>query len=211
MRYAWLTLVFSTFVVLGCSEEQPKVTRGSPPAGRSTKPAHAGNDQYALGEDAQEAFDEPGGVVRFGSLTLTPSEGWTRKPPQSSFIAAEFVLPRAAGDDQDGRLTLSLAGGSIEANVERWKGQFTGGSKNDKQEQFDVAGVKVTLVDLSGDFNDQRGPFAPGVQRKGFRMISAILPVGGQLHFIKGVGPEKTMAAHLEKIKAFIRSAQPKG
>jgi hypothetical protein len=211
MRYAWLALVFSTFMVLGCSEEQPKVSRGSPPAGRSAKPAHAGNDQYALGEDPQEAIDDPGGMVRFGSLTLTPSEGWTRKPPQSSFIAAEFVLPRAAGDDQDGRLTLSVAGGSIEANIERWKGQFAGALKNDKQEQFDVAGVKVTLVDLSGDFNDQRGPFAPAVQRKGYRMITAILPVGGQLHFIKVVGPEKTMAAHAEKIQAFIRSAQPKG
>jgi hypothetical protein len=41
-------------------------------------------------------------------------------------------------------------------------------------------------------------------------MITAILPVSGQLHFVKGVGPAKTMAAHAEKLEAFIRSAHPK-
>ena len=97
------------------------------------------------------------------AITLTAPAGWQRMQPSSSFVAAEFVLPRAEGDDADGRLTVSTAGGSVEANIDRWKGQFGPQAKQAPQEEIDVAGMKVTVVDLSGDFNDQRGPFAPAV------------------------------------------------
>jgi hypothetical protein len=63
-------------------------------------------------------------------------------------------------------------------------------------------------VDLSGEFSDQAGPFAPAVKRPGYRMLAAIIPVEGELHFVKAVGPEKTIAAHAEKIKAFVRSVK---
>ena len=110
----------------------------------------------------------------------------------------------------DGRLTVSTAGGTVEANIDRWKGQFDAQAKQAPQEEIDVAGLKVTLVDLSGDFSDQRGPFAPAVERPGYRMIAAIVPVEGQLHFIKATGPEKTIAAHADKIHEFIRTVQRK-
>ncbi len=68
----------------------------------------------------------------------------------------------------------------------------------------------MTLIDFSGNFNDQRGPFAPAVQRPGYRMIAAIVPVEGQLYFIKATGPEKTIAAHADKIHEFIRTVERK-
>jgi hypothetical protein len=64
----------------------------------------------------------------------------------------------------------------------------------------------VTLVDLSGEFNDQRGPYAPATKRSGYRMITATIPIDGRLHFVKGVGPKKTMEAQAAKIKAFLDS-----
>jgi hypothetical protein len=152
-----------------------------------------------------------GGTVALGAITLTAPEGWARKQPRSSFILAEFELSRADGDNADGRLTVSTAGGSIEANIDRWKGQFSGAVDNPREEQLDVGGVTVTLVDLSGEFNDQAGPFAPAVKRSGYRMIAAIIPVAGQLHFVKATGPQKTIAAHAEEIKAFIRTIKPNG
>ena len=53
-------------------------------------------------------------------------------------------------------------------------------------------GLEITLVDISGDFQDQRGPFAPATTQPGSRMLGAIIPVEGELYFIKAVGPEKT-------------------
>jgi hypothetical protein len=150
-----------------------------------------------------------GGVVELDAITLTAPSGWTRKPTSSQFVAAEFTLPRAEGDDSDGRLTVSTAGGTVTANIDRWKSQFQPEPKDAKQEESDVAGLNVTFVDFSGDFNDQRGPFARGELRQNYRMIGAVVPVKGQLHFIKATGPQKTIAAQSVAIHEFIRSVKP--
>ncbi|MBC8871448.1 MAG: hypothetical protein H8E44_18650 [Planctomycetes bacterium] len=43
---------------------------------------------------------------------------------KSAMIQAEFALPKAEGDVRDGRLTVVKAGGSIDANIRRWRHQF---------------------------------------------------------------------------------------
>jgi hypothetical protein len=184
------------------------VSRGEGKRLEKPRDARAGNFAQGATEESEPPIDEEDGTVRFGALTLTVPEGWQRQPAQSGFIKAEFKLPRAGGDDADGRLTLSEAGGSIEANVERWKGQFTSPLENSKQEQIEVGRFRVTLVDFTGEFNDQRGPYAPAAKRGGYRMISAIIPIDGHLHFIKAVGPKKTMEANAEKIRAFLMMAE---
>jgi hypothetical protein len=37
-------------------------------------------------------------------------------------------------------------------------------------------------------------------------MLAAIIPVEGQLYFIKGTGPQKTMAAHEEAFRSMVSS-----
>jgi hypothetical protein len=39
-------------------------------------------------------------------------------------------------------------------------------------------------------------------------MVAAIVPVDGQLHFIKATGPQKTIASHADEIRQFIRTVQ---
>jgi hypothetical protein len=70
-------------------------------------------------------------AVELDAITLTAPEGWGRKPTSSGFLLAEFTLPRANDDDWDGRLTVSSAGGDIEANIDRWRGQFGGKPSNE--------------------------------------------------------------------------------
>ena len=154
----------------------------------------------------EQVFDEGnGGEVAFGSIRTTAPEQWIRKRPRSGFIEAEFTLPKASGDERNGRLTLSIAGSTIEENVKRWRGQFGGNPEKDSEEERDIAGVKVTVVDFSGTFNDQAGPFTPGVQREGYRMLAAIVPIGDALHFIKAYGPEKTIADNVDAFDAFLQ------
>jgi hypothetical protein len=207
MAYRFWICGAAIMLGLGCNENQPKATRGV--SRIRTDPAAPGESGagFHAGRPA-EPFDANSKEVRFGAIALTAPEGWTRKQPQSSFLAAEFSLPRAPGDDADGRLTLSLAGGSAEANIERWKGQFTSPLEQSKQEQIDCGGLQVTLVDMAGEYSDQRGPVAPAVKRAGYRLIGAIIPVGDQLHFVKAVGPQKTMEAHAEKVREFVRSVK---
>ena len=37
---------------------------------------------------------------------------------------------------------------------------------------------------------------APASKQAGYRMLGAIIPVDGELHFIKATGPQVTIAAH---------------
>jgi hypothetical protein len=124
---------------------------------------------------------------------------------------AEFSFPPAEGDQAGGRVTVSLAGGSVQANIDRWRQQFGGKPEKESQERITVAGVPVTLVDLSGTFNDQRGPFAPAVAHPGYRMMAAILDLEGQLAFVKAYAPAKTMAVHGQEFQKFVRSLSRSG
>ena len=223
MRLVVFALAGGSLLLLGCnSSSQPEASRAAPerrfessqasrlPEGHPPMNLPEGHPPIGgAGGDAgaETPASEEGGQVKLGEITLTAPESWQRKASQSSFIAAEFALPKAEGDDADGRLTVSAAGGSIEANIERWKGQFTD-LQDAKEEKLEAAGVEATLVDLAGEFNDQRGPFAPAVSRTGYRMIAAVIPMGGQSYFVKATGPEKTLEAHAKAIKQFVSSAE---
>lgn len=213
MRYSVLCGVFLLSLALGCGARTATPTvednssrKNSASPGPDSPELPDRSSQNAL---ANNGSNEGAAVVVLDAIRLTAPATWTRKASDSSFVAAEYSLPQADGDSADGRLTISTAGGSVEANIDRWKGQFKPQPQSISQEDVDIAGLKATIVDLSGDFNDQRGPFGPGELRPSYRMIAAVIPVGGQLHFIKATGPQKTIASHAASIQQFIRSAMP--
>lgn len=210
MRLCVMILSLLGVLSLGCDQQaQPKAHRGIPAnMGNSAKPADRSGDWNAndVAAGRSEAADHGSGPeVLLESITLTAPSDWKRQPPRSSFVLAEFMLPRAGKDVADGRLTVTTAGGTIEENIERWKGQFADPLKSAKKEQLD-AGLQVTLVDFAGTYNEQADMFAAPVARPGYRMIAAIIPVNDQSHFVKAVGPQDTMAAWADAIKTFVRS-----
>lgn len=180
------------------SSVEPSVEPVAPSDGIHAGPADAA--------DAIVASHE----VEVGTYCLTAPDQWVRKKLSSPFLLAEFALPKAEGDTDDGRLTVSTAGGTVESNLARWKGQFGGTPESESQEIIEVDGVKITFVDYAGTFAGQGGPMVPAPPKAGYRMLGAIIPLDDQLYFIKGYGPHQTVAAHAERIRAFIESLQPK-
>jgi hypothetical protein len=162
-------------------------------------PQEATGDAPALGPD-----------VDLDVLQFAATDKWVRKQPRSGFVLAEFSLPKAEGDERDGRLTVSTAGGSIGDNVDRWRKQFGGKPQKESKDEVELAGVTVTVVDFSGKFNDQAGMMGPSVEREGYRMLGAIIPVKGTLYFVKSYGPEKTMAANADTFRAFLNTLKIK-
>ena len=149
--------------------------------------------------------------VARGGFSLEAPEGWERVQPKSGIVEVEFSIPtEAKGADgaplPAGRMTVMGAGGTVEANIDRWYGQFTqpdGTSTKDRAttKKIDVAGCKVTLVDIPGTYKDSPGgPFAGGqaVERPGYRMLAAIVQTGGDQgnHFLKFYGPAATVEKH---------------
>ena len=151
------------------------------------------------------------------TLTFTAPDGWVAKAPSSSMRLAEFTLPRAAGDAEDGSVTVfffgATQGGNVQANIDRWLGQM---AQPDGRASKDVAtstrstttsGLPLTVVDVPGTYVAE---VAPGSSEKfnkpGFRQIAVYIDTPGGPYFVKALGPAKTIAKWSPTITAFLAS-----
>jgi len=163
------------------------------------------------------AQDNPAQIeLADGKLALKAPESWVRKAPQTRIVEHEFAIPAAAGDEADGRFTIMAAGGSVDANIDRWYAQFSqpdGGSTKAKAKvkKTTAGGLDVHVVDMAGTYKDQRGPVAPAVERPNYRMLAAIIETGGAgNYFLKFYGPEKTVAANEKAFVEMVEGLQKK-
>lgn len=151
-----------------------------------------------------------------GAVKMAVPKGWEKKQPRTRIVDFEFAVPAVEGDEIDGRVTVMGAGGSVEANIDRWIGQFSQPdnkptTERTKKEELKVAGQTVHVVDISGIFKDQRGPFAPATLRRNYRMLGAIVVTDKQgQYFVKMYGPEKTIAANEKAFNEMVKSLQVK-
>lgn len=173
---------------------------------------------------AQPAVAGESGVftIADGSVSLEAPQGWQRVQPKSGIVETEFAVP-SEGNAKDGsplaagRMTVMGAGGSVEANVERWYGQFAqpdGGSTKEKAstKKMKVAGRDVTLVDIPGTYKDSPGgPFAGGktIERPGYRMLAAIIEGPDGNYFLKFYGPAATVEKHADGFRKMIEGMVP--
>ena len=156
-------------------------------------------------------------TIASDSLSLRAPDGFERVRPKSGMVETEFAIP-SAGDAPTGRMTVMGAGGSVQANVDRWASQFAqpdGGDPKAKlvTKKLEIAGCHATIVDLTGTYLDQPGgPFAGGktIQRPDFRMLAAIIetPESGN-YFLKFYGPAATVEQHADGFAAMIKGMVP--
>jgi hypothetical protein len=145
-----------------------------------------------------------------GKLLLKAPADWVKKQPSVRIIDHEFAVPKADGDEIDGRVTVMGAGGGVKANVDRWKGQFTK-LTSQKEDKKEIKGIEVHIIDLTGTYTDSRGTVDPGKPREGYRMLGAII-VSKDLgaYFVKFYGPEKTVAANEKAFVAMVDALEKK-
>jgi len=162
---------------------------------------------------AQEAATEAlAFTIADGFMSLEAPEGWKRVQPKSGIVETEFAIPAAEGE-KEGRMTVMGAGGSVQANIDRWYGQFTqpdGGDTKAKAttKKLEIGGATVTIVDVSGTYKDTPGgPFAGGktIDRPKYRMLAAIVEVPDRgNYFLKFYGPATVVGAHAEGFRGMI-------
>ena len=157
-------------------------------------------------------------AIAEGSLSLEAPAGWKRVQPKSGIVETEFSIPSAQDGEDAGRMTVMGAGGTVQANIDRWFGQFTqpdGSATKDKAatKKLEIAGCTVTLVDISGTYKDKpMGPFAggAGVDRPNYRMLAAIVEAPGRgNHFLKFYGPAATVTAHADGFRKMVEGIVP--
>jgi hypothetical protein len=125
---------------------------------------------------------------------------------------AEFVVPRAAGDAEDGELIVYFfggGGGSVEANIQRWVGQFQqpNGKDVSSRTTFNVGALKVTAVDVSGTYVAELRPGATERHNQpDFRMRAAVIETPKGPYFIKFTGPANTVKQASSTFDQFMKS-----
>ena len=106
-------------------------------------------------------------------------------------------------------------GGTIEANIDRWEGQFKApGRKPAPAEVTKIAihGLPVTTIDVSGEYSGMAGPIATApVVAPGYRLLGAIIESPGGNVFVKFTGSAKTIAANQPKFQQLLDSFEKVG
>jgi len=143
-------------------------------------------------------------VATFLGFTGPKPATWLSKPPTSQFIDAEFAVPGRDGADQ-GRITVSAAGGSHEMNIARWQSQFragpNGGTVEPTLSKIETAELTIEVVELAGEYRGMGGSFSPEQ-----KMITGIVPsTNNQNVFIKFVGPAKTVDLNREAFMELLK------
>jgi len=152
-----------------------------------------------------------------GELRYKIPEGWKVESPTSDMRAAQYKLPKAAGDIEDALLVLYYfgqgQGGPAQANIDRWINQIQQPDGQSSKERaktgaLTVNGLQVTTVDVSGNYSGGMSPdSAPANKESIYRLRAAVIDTPRGSYFVKLTGPEKTVLhwdqAYTEYLKSF--------
>jgi hypothetical protein len=101
-------------------------------------------------------------------------------------------------------------GGSVEANIGRWKGQITGPDgkpANAKIAKRTIHQLPVTTIDSTGDYTGMGGPMAAsGSVAKNYRLLGAIIEGPAGNVFIKLTGPARTVGVAQSGFEQLLNS-----
>ncbi|MCI0571804.1 MAG: hypothetical protein L0Y66_13715 [Myxococcaceae bacterium] len=152
-----------------------------------------------------------------GGLTWTAPAGWTLEAPRP-MRAATYRLPAVKGDTQGPELAVFFfgtgQGGSVEANVQRWVGQFQGakgGAPETKTKKETFAGFPATWVDVKGTYAGSGMGMGPKEPQPGSRLLGAIVEGPQGPVFFKLTGPEKSVGASEKDFRKALGSLKKKG
>ena len=130
--------------------------------------------------------------------------------------AAQYKLPKAAGDKEDALLVVYYfgqgQGGPADANIDRWINQMKQPDGRPSKERartgtLTVNGLQVTTVDVLGNYSGGMSPdSAPADKESMFRLRAAVIDTPKGSYFVKLTGPEKTVAHWDQAYTAYLES-----
>jgi hypothetical protein len=148
-------------------------------------------------------------------IRWTAPRGWKVEGPRP-MRAATYTIPVVPGDQGPADCVVNYfgpgQGGTVDANVERWRAQVLGADGKPaaaKVTTRTVRGVKITFVDSSGIYTGMGGPMAGGKPVSGYRLIGAIAEGRTGNVFFKLTGPSRTIAAQQAAFDQLMASIQP--
>jgi hypothetical protein len=148
-------------------------------------------------------------------IRWTAPTGWKVEAPRP-MRAATYSISPVTGDQGIAECVVNYfgpgQGGTIDANIQRWKAQMQGPDGKPAAatvEKRTVRGVPMTVIVSSGAYTGMGGPMtASSKPAPGYRLLGAIVEGPGGNVFFKLTGPAKTMAAHEKNFNQLLNSIQ---
>ncbi len=132
---------------------------------------------------------------------------WSWQKPTMQFRTLQYAVPAKDGTGAAAELIFSVFkgdGGPVQANIDRWAGQFRGADGSPVKPETsstEVSGLKITRVELKGSYAGM-GAAAP---RPGQAQSAAIVEAPGTTVFIRLLGPEATVDAARPEFDALVK------
>jgi hypothetical protein len=191
-----LTLICSAITLPGCSERAPLTDA---PVSKAKSLVSESGAETGSATTRTEPYE-----ATIGGFKFTAPADWIELPPKTMFNLGEFTVP---GEEGPARLTISSARGGIEANLDRWRGQFVRGPNDSEPRESSISfdGNQATLLELQGTFADS---LSGNETRKNARMLGVAVALPGTDFFIKMTGPGKTVTDRRDEFLKFVESAR---
>lgn len=138
--------------------------------------------------------------VDLKGLKLKVPETWKKEQPKSKLRLGQFAIPGVKGEKHAVEMTVFNfgGGGQVQANIQRWVGQFLEEGRKVKMSRGKAGEVPYFFVELSGTYRKPDGPpfMQKTVNTPNSRMLAVILPVADRgVFFLKMTGGDKSVAA----------------
>jgi len=150
-------------------------------------------------------------TFKVGEFTFTPPAKWERIETASPMRKAQFKVNDAEKKNSAEVVFFHFGpsnGGGVQANVERWYGQFEGPREKigAKSEETTIGKRKVTFVRAEGTYMSGM-PGGARTPQPGTALLGAIVESAEGNVFIKMTGPAALVKSSEDDFKKMIESA----
>ena len=152
------------------------------------------------------------GYSRIGNLQGVVPDAWIRENPSNSMRLAQFNI-----SDKSKRCELivfSGIGGSVDANLNRWLGQFLDSDKKRMTDYSTVRNEKIHELEITFAYTagiylkSGMGNRGPTVEKPNYGLLAAIVRATNETYYFKCTGPKKTLDNYINSFETFIRSLE---
>ncbi len=145
----------------------------------------------------------PSAPDELAAIAWTVPKGWhTASNPNAMRIATYRPAENC-------ELSVVRAGGTTDANIQRWIGQFDEPAHSQRTRKL-VQGLRVEVVDIGGTYaGGGMMPGSPAEPHAGWKLLGAVVETPGSHYFFKLVGPSAEVTAAHASFDALIASVRP--
>ena len=137
--------------------------------------------------------------------------GWTTVKPSSSSRLAQFVVDTSDSANRTEVVVFFFGqaqGGNVEANLERWRGQFSnpdGSPVSEKVSRDSSGAFPITIAEYRGTYRRGIGAGSADSARTGQALVAAIVETPRGALFVQLFGPVARVTAARQAFGQFVK------